>query len=166
MSTQRQTDGDTHTLECSSASKKDSLTFKRGNMKTSHQRISQCSSDWPQTHYLDEVGLALRAPPASVSGIKGMCHHRAAQQLLLLLYLASLLFTLYSLSSLSVSTMSLGWYAVNPLYISTQRQIFHHYYQFCLPISSVQKCFCLSTLKISTHVSASFPHIEVNSLKT
>ena len=42
-------------------------------------RVSLCSSNCPGTHSVDQAGLELRNPPASVSasaGIKGVCHHR------------------------------------------------------------------------------------------
>lgn len=120
MSTQRNrwthTHTHTNTMECSSASKKGSLTFERGNTKTSHQRISQCSSGWPQIHYLDQAGLALRAPPASVSGIKGMCHHRAAQQLPVYCYTWHLFSLPYILSHPSLVFLLCDHYVSRPVY--------------------------------------------------
>jgi hypothetical protein len=42
-------------------------------------RVSLCSPGCPGTHSVDQAGLELRNPPASVcllsAGIKGMCYH-------------------------------------------------------------------------------------------
>jgi hypothetical protein len=41
--------------------------------------VSLCSPGCPGTHFVDQAGLELRDPPASLclpsSGIKGVCHH-------------------------------------------------------------------------------------------
>jgi hypothetical protein len=42
-------------------------------------RVSLCSPGCPGTHSVDQAGLELRNPPASLCfpsvGIKGVCHH-------------------------------------------------------------------------------------------
>jgi hypothetical protein len=46
-------------------------------------RVSLCIPGCPGTHSVDQAGLELRNPPASVSqvmnGIKGVCHHCPAE---------------------------------------------------------------------------------------
>jgi hypothetical protein len=39
-------------------------------------RVSLCSPGYPGTHYVDQAGLELRNPPASISQVLGLvCHH-------------------------------------------------------------------------------------------
>ena len=39
------------------------------------RQVSLCSPGCPETPFIDEAGLSLRALPASVSQVLGVCHH-------------------------------------------------------------------------------------------
>lgn len=121
--TNRWTHTHTNTMKCSSASKKGSLTFKRGNMKTSHQRISQRSSGWPKLTIQTRLALLSELLLPRSLGLKvcATIEQLSNYQSTVIPGISSLIYPIFFLtplwSSFSVITKSLDQYTINsPLY--------------------------------------------------